>query len=312
MTNPNTNTTHPPTRKPQEGVLKVCLDMFFKYEWTSVLHQSITRIVTWIMDAGPSRLELQIYLVKECDILERILQANEYNDRMEQVALVPTAAAGVGVGVGVGGPGESALAGMGMGIGEEAGQGEKAGEGEGGERERERRAPRCRRGYMGHLFIMAQAVMEAARQLTPEMMMDDPLLLQQHLQAQQEEEEAAAAAVGEGNGGSGSGSGSGNGGRSFAQFMETELDAELLGRWTGFIQGRLAAVTATQCQPLGGYAIPSRADENKLSTKFDDEGPGPDFDQVDVRGGGVFVLLPLVVVVVVYFYPWLGEGEHVM
>ena len=39
----------------QEGVLEVVLNMFFKYEWTSVLHQSITRIVTWIMDAGPSR-----------------------------------------------------------------------------------------------------------------------------------------------------------------------------------------------------------------------------------------------------------------
>ena len=58
---PHTHTTHEPqTNTQQEGVLKVCLDMFFKYEWTSVLHQSITRIVTWIMDAGPSRLDLQV------------------------------------------------------------------------------------------------------------------------------------------------------------------------------------------------------------------------------------------------------------
>eukprot|EP00624_Nannochloropsis_granulata_P006705 evm.model.NODE_50841_length_62998_cov_26.109304.12 len=60
-----------------EGVLKVCLDMLFKYEWTSVLHQSVTRIVTWIMDAGPSRLGLQTYLVKEGAILERILEAQQ-------------------------------------------------------------------------------------------------------------------------------------------------------------------------------------------------------------------------------------------
>jgi hypothetical protein len=38
----------------------VCLDIFFKYEWTSVLHQAITRIVTWIMDAGPSRYAPQL------------------------------------------------------------------------------------------------------------------------------------------------------------------------------------------------------------------------------------------------------------
>jgi hypothetical protein len=83
--------------------------MFFKYEWTSVLHQSVTRIVTWIMDAGPARsvrrrllwgrlwdrgwsrefpvlsrrLRLQKHLIKDCRLLEQILQANQLND--EQV-----------------------------------------------------------------------------------------------------------------------------------------------------------------------------------------------------------------------------------
>lgn len=69
---PHQHTPHPPpltnpSIRPfplyeQEGVLRVCLDMFFKYQWTSVLHQSITRIVTWIMDAGPSRLGTSVYM----------------------------------------------------------------------------------------------------------------------------------------------------------------------------------------------------------------------------------------------------------
>ena len=39
----------------QEGLLGLVVELFFKYEWNSMLHQSTTRIITWIMDAGPSR-----------------------------------------------------------------------------------------------------------------------------------------------------------------------------------------------------------------------------------------------------------------
>lgn len=46
-----------------------------------------------------------------------------------------------------------------------------------------------------------------------------------------------------------------------------------------YTQGKLAQASATQCHPLGGYPIPSRADENKLSTQFD-SAPGPEYDQV--------------------------------
>ncbi len=277
-----------------EGVLKVCLDMFFKYEWTSVLHQSITRIVTWIMDAGPSRLDLQTYLVKECDILERILWANENNDRQEEVGGVspaPQAQEGAAASTTVISdmeasstatpPPPQAMEEDNATPTDEAaarGDGEAqvspnapsptAAEGEGATPPAPAppatapaapaaKPPRCRRGYMGHLFIMSQAIMEAARnQPSPE---DDPIVagvlgsVGSELDGQQRP--------------------------SFTRVMDVEVEAGLRDRWTDFTAGRLAQVTATQGRPLGGYPIPSRADENKLTTKFDEE-PSPDFDEM--------------------------------
>jgi len=369
------------------GVLKVCLDMLFKYEWTSVLHQSITRIVTWIMDAGPSRVGLQTYLVKEGGILERILEANEYNDRMETPDVVVVGEGGKEGGVvarkedameedkedeaaaAVVAAAAAHAATAAATTAEAEGEGPipmKMEEGEEGREEEEgsptaihpvlpaqsaataavdvtpvttafpslsmarvnsinsissssataaaaaagnstsRGPPRCRRGYMGHLFIMSQAIMEAARH-QPSLLeeggedgvvdvdVDDPIVAglllaaaegrgppltlssdqQQHLGHHHPSLSHAQ-----------------NNRPSFAQVMETEVDPSLRERWSNFTQGRLAQVTATQGHPLGGYPIPSRADEHKLTTKFDDDNNGgggeggggmeggPDFDVI--------------------------------
>lgn len=377
----------------KEGVLTVCLDMLFKYEWTSVLHQSVTRIVTWIMDAGPSRVGLQAYLVTEGAILQRILEAdahNESEERPESQAEASQGEPGRGVFEGRGrdakgleGEGNEGGAGglageavnameedreptaegpaaldvqaaagvsaeeMGR---EEGRQGEDgamavsashtsvgSGRGVGGlaaaqdmetsscpsiahsessdrSRGEHRAVPRCRRGYMGHLFIMAQAIMEAARLPLVEMAEGEGLLevpfVAGGLQSATEGHEPQPSSPSDptlgplpSSLGPQSRRAQASGGlepgaslSSFAQFMGREVDAALRQRWTEFSEGRLTEVTARQGHPLGGFPIPSRADENTLSTKFDD-GPGPDFDSesehlaqrlsgVDVGEGG--------------------------
>jgi len=376
------------------GILKVCLDMLFKYEWTSVLHQSITRIVTWIMDAGPSRLGLQTYLVKEGAILERILDASDYNDRMEAHDVMVEEGSEEGAmrkGMVAKAKGKDMMEDKGSEEARAAAVADAAAEHatgpmsvemecgqpvpmnvEGGEEGREgeeetfsaihpvapaqgaataaigvsplapacsslsmtavnvisstndsfsnaaataghssnRGLPRCRRGYMGHVFIMSQAIMEAARYHPPlleeggdegavDVDVDDPIVAGLLLSAaegrgpslslssssSEQQQKLQQLPAGDYHP---SMSTTQDSRPSFAQVMETVIDPALKERWLNFTQGKLAQVTAIQSHPLGGYPIPSRADENKLTTTFggDNSGEGgegeggPDFDVI--------------------------------
>ena len=103
-----------------------------------------------------SRLDLQCHLVKECRLLERILKANAYNDEQASQTLSilspttqpaedpsyrgPTLPSSLLT------PSSSGVLLTVLIAQEQATGGRK----------------RCRRGYMGHLFIMSQAIMEAA------------------------------------------------------------------------------------------------------------------------------------------------------
>ena len=75
----------------QSDCLECCLNLFWKFEWCSMLHQSVTNFVVHILEAGDDRAGLQDYLIVRCQLLERVLNSftsdaspkNELNQRRE-------------------------------------------------------------------------------------------------------------------------------------------------------------------------------------------------------------------------------------
>ena len=61
-------------------VLKVCLDLFFDFPWVSMLHQSVANLLVHIIEGGVGRGLLQKVVVKDLDLLARLLNCFKENE----------------------------------------------------------------------------------------------------------------------------------------------------------------------------------------------------------------------------------------
>ena len=58
----------------EEGALGLALDLFFKHEWNSLLHQSVMAICVLVLESKEDhRAELQRHLVVDTQLLQRIM-----------------------------------------------------------------------------------------------------------------------------------------------------------------------------------------------------------------------------------------------
>jgi len=65
------------------GVLEGCFDLFFKFEWCSLLHQSVANLLVHIIEGGSKREGLQVKVVNECGLLGRLLDCFKADDSPE-------------------------------------------------------------------------------------------------------------------------------------------------------------------------------------------------------------------------------------
>jgi len=64
-------------------VIKICIDLSFKFELNSILHLSVQRMILTIIEAGEDRQASQEYLFKKCALLEHIMEqvSDVYNQK---------------------------------------------------------------------------------------------------------------------------------------------------------------------------------------------------------------------------------------
>lgn len=53
--------------------LEVCLDLFWKFQWCSMLHQSVANLLVHVFEGQNSRSELQSYFLVKCNLLGRLM-----------------------------------------------------------------------------------------------------------------------------------------------------------------------------------------------------------------------------------------------
>jgi hypothetical protein len=55
--------------------LEKCLDLFWQFEWCSMLHQSAANILVHVFEGGVSRMGLQEYFLRRCNLLRRLIDS---------------------------------------------------------------------------------------------------------------------------------------------------------------------------------------------------------------------------------------------
>jgi hypothetical protein len=59
----------------QSDCLECCLDLFWEFEWCSMLHQSVANFLVHVFEAGDHRAGLQDYFVVRCQLLEKLMDS---------------------------------------------------------------------------------------------------------------------------------------------------------------------------------------------------------------------------------------------
>ena len=57
------------------NILKHCIDLFWEFEWCSMLHQSVANFVVHVFEGGEGRLGLQEYFIEKCHLIERLMDS---------------------------------------------------------------------------------------------------------------------------------------------------------------------------------------------------------------------------------------------
>jgi hypothetical protein len=55
--------------------LEVCLDLFWKFQWCSMLHQSVANLLVHVFEGRNMRSELQTYFLVKCNLLGRLMNS---------------------------------------------------------------------------------------------------------------------------------------------------------------------------------------------------------------------------------------------
>ncbi|EJK73474.1 hypothetical protein THAOC_04900 [Thalassiosira oceanica] len=59
----------------QSDVLKKCIELFWEFEWCSMLHQSVANLLVHVLEGGADRIRLQEHLIRHCGLLTRLMDS---------------------------------------------------------------------------------------------------------------------------------------------------------------------------------------------------------------------------------------------
>ena len=74
----------------ESNCLEACLDLFWKFQWCSMLHQSVANLLVHVFEGANTRAELQSYFLVKCNLLGRLM--NSFWDETENVNVTSTGA----------------------------------------------------------------------------------------------------------------------------------------------------------------------------------------------------------------------------
>jgi len=59
----------------QSDCLEICLDFFWKFQWCSMLHQSVANLLVHVFEGQNARYEMQEYFIVKCNLLGRLMDS---------------------------------------------------------------------------------------------------------------------------------------------------------------------------------------------------------------------------------------------
>ena len=59
----------------QSDCLEICLDLFWKFQWCSMLHQSVANLLVHVFEGANARSEMQEYFLVKCNLLGRLMDS---------------------------------------------------------------------------------------------------------------------------------------------------------------------------------------------------------------------------------------------
>jgi hypothetical protein len=65
--------------------LLICLELFWEFQWCSMLHQSVANLLVHIFEGQNARIEMQEYFLVKCNLLGRLMDSFEDSSRLADV-----------------------------------------------------------------------------------------------------------------------------------------------------------------------------------------------------------------------------------
>jgi hypothetical protein len=59
----------------QSDCLEICLDLFWEFQWCSMLHQSVANLLVHVFEGGNARVDMQEYFIIRCNLLSRLMDS---------------------------------------------------------------------------------------------------------------------------------------------------------------------------------------------------------------------------------------------
>jgi len=246
--------------------LETCLDLFWNFQWCSMLHQSVANLLVHIFEGANARAELQSYFLVKCNLLARLMDS--FWEGAESVLETSRSESAFGnksssMDVEAGSSMEGAAAASEDGA--SAQNEDQQDDGKESATETPSKVPEelppqsFRFGYMGHVIIICQALVHACSNESGDQSVEDT-------NASEANGELDDFVSRQNNDNKGRQEADSAGGLRRAESVTTEetpanplilaqlVDShELRKRWEDFVQSTLASETAIQSTPLGGF-----------------------------------------------------------
>mmetsp|Transcript_13799 Transcript_13799/g.38124 ORF Transcript_13799/g.38124 Transcript_13799/m.38124 type:complete len:1147 (-) Transcript_13799:72-3512(-) len=59
----------------QSDCLMICLDLFWEFQWCSMLHQSVANLLVHVFEGQNARFEIQEYFISKCNLIRRLMDS---------------------------------------------------------------------------------------------------------------------------------------------------------------------------------------------------------------------------------------------
>ncbi|KAL7447274.1 hypothetical protein ACHAXM_010870 [Skeletonema potamos] len=69
------------------NILKQCIDLFWEFEWCSMLHQSVANLLVHVFEGGEERSGLQDYFLEKCQLMEKLMDSFGEEDMVDTVEI---------------------------------------------------------------------------------------------------------------------------------------------------------------------------------------------------------------------------------